>query len=420
MRFYISNYMNIYLEVKSMIDYPLAVFIDTNVIEGAKFDFGSNGTLAQLRSYCKDKKIDLYISDIAKREIENHLREKSNQVYNKINNAQKEVINDIRINSSIFEGGPLEDALRVIKRDEKIQIGELVLGKFREYLDETKATILESYGICAGLIIDAYFDSIPPFSTGKGKKNEFPDAIMIEKLKNTFDKENPVYIVTNDHGFKNAFKKNSGFIIVDSLKDIYAVLSKQEEAYEQIMLFMSKETTQKEISDYYVELIEEHDVFVDGRDIDSNGIENGHEYDETYIENISNFIIDEIYVNIDEIYVNKIGSEGYELSIECNVKIDINCYFDDYSGAIYDKEEGKYWFVRTQGVYEEHKPSFEITFLINPLEIDKGFKKAVMVSKMDVVLDEFSRINREYIDNETSEDDFYAEQMDVLEDRHRH
>ena len=43
----------------TMYKYPIALTIDTNVFDAAKYDFSENSTLQLLTKYVKDKKVQL-------------------------------------------------------------------------------------------------------------------------------------------------------------------------------------------------------------------------------------------------------------------------------------------------------------------------------------------------------------------------
>ena len=58
-----------------MYKYPIALTIDTNVFDAAKYDFSENSTLQLLTKYVKDKKVKVILSNIVVKEAEKHISE---------------------------------------------------------------------------------------------------------------------------------------------------------------------------------------------------------------------------------------------------------------------------------------------------------------------------------------------------------
>lgn len=56
-----------------MFKYPLAVTIDTNIFDAAKFDLCDTSTLKILENYVKSGKIKVVLSDIVVRESKRHI-----------------------------------------------------------------------------------------------------------------------------------------------------------------------------------------------------------------------------------------------------------------------------------------------------------------------------------------------------------
>lgn len=59
-----------------MFKYPLAVTIDTNVLDAAKYDLSENSALSLLSRYVQKGKIKVVLSDIVIRESKNILPNK--------------------------------------------------------------------------------------------------------------------------------------------------------------------------------------------------------------------------------------------------------------------------------------------------------------------------------------------------------
>ena len=63
-----------------MFKYPLAVTIDTNIFDAAKFDLCDTSTLKTLEKYVKNGKIKVVLSDIVVRESKRHIADQVKKI----------------------------------------------------------------------------------------------------------------------------------------------------------------------------------------------------------------------------------------------------------------------------------------------------------------------------------------------------
>ena len=72
----------------------------------------------------------------------------------------------------------------------------------------------------ADVIFTKYFNENAPFSSKGKKKSEFPDAFVIQSIKDfILKKKITIIIVSNDLDWKNSFKDSSNVIFKDTIKD---------------------------------------------------------------------------------------------------------------------------------------------------------------------------------------------------------
>jgi hypothetical protein len=164
------------------------------------------------------------------------------------------------------------------RKEEKEKVTNLIIKMFRDFLKDSGAMDLDNNGVNIDEILDNYFDSKPSFEAKQEKKYEFPDAIIISKLKNQFSKENPIHIISNDKGFKSAFNKADGFYLYSSMKEFFNSLNISSKFYNKIKKYLELEETHDEVCEFLKEKIEEG-IFVDGMDYDRKGITEGFDYD---------------------------------------------------------------------------------------------------------------------------------------------
>jgi rRNA-processing protein FCF1 len=397
----------IFLFKEGKMNYPLAVFIDTNIFISCKYDF-SNGHLDLLRKFVINDKISVYISNVVKREVEKHLSDDTRSAYNKFKAARKEALNQIA--SGVFKDNPMEHWYNLPKKSEVI---EATISKFNNYLDVIKVTILDNQGVVVDDILDAYFNETPPFEAREKKKNEFPDAFMISKLKIKFDEKKPIIVITEDKGFQQAFQSILGFNCLGSLGELYDFINRQDKIYDDITTYFSLLSVKEKISELIVREVEDDDIEIDGLDCDRKGYCEGFSYTETFIDKVSNVVVE--LSSIDDI-----DDESVTLSINCKLDIEATCLYEDYENAIWDSEDGVYLFVGTGQVEERHEPEFEVTLIISKNLVINNLPIEVDELSYYLSLDEYTRVAQDYIVQEDPREDAHAEMMEAMEEFYKH
>ena len=81
-------------EEKFMFKYPLAVTIDTNILDAAKYDLSDGSTLQLLKNYVDDGIIKLVLSDIVVRESKKHLAKQVKKVCGIARKLRTEVLQE--------------------------------------------------------------------------------------------------------------------------------------------------------------------------------------------------------------------------------------------------------------------------------------------------------------------------------------
>ena len=75
-----------------MFSYPINITIDTNIFDSCKYDLSENSTLRILGNYVKEGKVKIYLSNIVIREAKAHLKKQASDLYSKIRNNRKEIL----------------------------------------------------------------------------------------------------------------------------------------------------------------------------------------------------------------------------------------------------------------------------------------------------------------------------------------
>lgn len=121
-----------------MFKYPLAVTIDTNILDAAKYDLSDGSTLQLLKNYVDDGIIKVVLSDIVVRESKKHLAKQVKKVCGIARKLRTEVLQESTEHLVNYVG--LSRLLEISKgKDAIIQKSEEL---FDDFLSDINAKIL--------------------------------------------------------------------------------------------------------------------------------------------------------------------------------------------------------------------------------------------------------------------------------------
>ena len=370
-----------------MFKYPLAVTIDTNIFDAAKFDLCDTSTLKILENYVKSGKIKVVLSDIVVRESKRHIADQVKKICGIMRKARAAALEGST--EHLINTIGLGEILRIVtNKDELISKGEEM---FDDFLRTINAEILGADLIDVGLILGDYFGTKPPFENSEKKKSEFPDAFIAQQIRKRFGETEEVVIVSNDKGFIRACRESENHLFFNSLGELYNAISKEDAAYDETMAVIKE--LQLRISAAVNEYIKDNDnIDVHGLSYDKDGIESGYDYNEFYLHSISD-------VTFSVHSVDEISDNISIVTLSCKADISADCYYEDYANAPWDPEEKEYVFVDTIQMREEHKARFGCR-----IEIDRE-AKTFKVFPFIVALGGDSRSNRYEVEEHPGEDD---------------
>ena len=391
-----------------LLNYPISIFLDTNIFMGAKYDFSSKGIFSTLNKYICDGKIRLFISNIVENEVKKHINEETEKLCSIFKNARTEVFKK-------FSANILDDTSvsYLFKRLEKDALKSEMVLHFDKFIKESKVTVIDNSDVDCNQIIFDYFSGNLPFETKDSKKYEFPDAIMAAKLKILFNAENPIYIISNDSGFRNSFNNQKGFNTFESLKEVFNLINMETKIYEDINSFILNSDTHNLICALLTKELNNKDINVDGLDCDRKGVCEGYNYEEVYIDDISQ-------VDFDFSSVDDITEDTVSITLSCTASITATCSYLDESNSIWDSEEDEYIYAEWEKIEENHQPNFdcEVIFSINRESEDINFE--IKSVDFNISLDKWTRVSRCYIESEYPDEVAIAEGMEALEEYHKH
>ena len=370
-----------------MFKYPLAVTIDTNIFDAAKFNLGDASTLRILENYVRRGKIKVVLSDIVVRESKRHIAARVKEVCGIVNTARNSALKVY--NEHLISSIGMNEMFRIVESEDDIIAKEEKV--FDDFLCAIDAEILGTDLIDINSVLSDYFGAKPPFEESGKKKSEFPDAFIAQQIRNRFGETETVIIVSNDKGFIRACQESENHLFFSSLGKLYNAISKEDAAYDETMTVIKD--LQLRISAAVKEYIKDNEnIDVHGLSYDKDGIESGYDYNEFYLHGISD-------VTFSVHSVDEISDNISIVTLSCKADISADCYYEDYANAPWDPEEKEYVFVDTIKMREEHKARFGCR-----IEIDRA-EKTFKVFPFTVILGGNSRRNRYEVEEHPVEDD---------------
>ena len=370
-----------------MFKYPLAVTIDTNIFDAAKFNLGDASTLRILENYVRRGKIKVVLSDIVVRESKRHIAARVKEVCGIVNTARNSALKVY--NEHLISSIGMNEMFRIVESEDDIIAKEEKV--FDDFLCAIDAEILGTDLIDINSVLSDYFGAKPPFEESGKKKSEFPDAFIAQQIRNRFGETETVIIVSNDKGFIRACQESENCLFFNSLGALYNAISKEDAAYDDTIAVIKE--LQLRISAAVKEYIKDNEnIDVNGLSYDKDGIESGYDYNEFYLHGISD-------VTFSVHSVDEISDNISIVTLSCKADISADCYYEDYANAPWDPEEKEYVFVDTIKMREEHKARFGCR-----IEIDRA-EKTFKVFPFTVILGGDSRRNRYEVEEHPVEDD---------------
>ena len=370
-----------------MFKYPLAVTIDTNIFDAAKFNLGDASTLRILENYVRRGKIKVVLSDIVVRESKRHIADQVKKICGIMRKARAAALKVY--NEHLISSIGMNEMFRIVESEDDIIAKEEKV--FDDFLCAIDAEILGTDLIDINSVLSDYFGAKPPFEESGKKKSEFPDAFIAQQIRNRFGETETVIIVSNDKGFIRACQESENCLFFNSLGALYNAISKEDAAYDDTIAVIKE--LQLRISAAVNEYIKDNEnIDVNGLSYDKDGIESGYDYNEFYLHGISD-------VTFSVHSVDEISDNISIVTLSCKADIFADCYYEDYANAPWDPEEKEYVFVDTIKMREEHKARFGCR-----IEIDRA-EKTFKVFPFTVILGGDSRRNRYEVEEHPVEDD---------------
>lgn len=350
-------------------NYPINVFIDTNYFIGIKFEF-DKGELKSLIEHCESERINLFTSEIVISEVEKHIK-------TDIGLALSNIRNEIKRNGRLLSIKNKKEYSFLFQDIRKIGIVDSVLKDFESFRTATNCQMIEISDVNPIVIFEKYFGKQAPFGSGD-KKAEFPDAFMIEAIKNR-KFEGEVIIISNDNDWKKSFECTD-VKVVDGINHLITKINKDvfAEKFDATMSFISepkfKEQVMKDMSDEIYNLSVDVEKIVDTIEILNVNVK-AHKFESA----------------------DYIDSDTVEMTFLVNADITIEYTYFDEENSVYDTVDHEYVYQHTAEVTEIHGVGLEMTVILDinddlkNLELDFN---TVELNEDSFVFDDDSLIER--------------------------
>ena len=288
---------------------PTTIFIDTSILDGQNYNF-SSAAMSALLEITKNKKITLLIPDPTLREVQHHIKERSEDVIKVLKDAERKAPFLKKL-----DGWP-------IKQDLLYRIQRIAKEEWQRFQKHFNVIILGYDAVKLEEIMNWYNWQRAPFGKGK-KRKEFPDAIAISVISLYAQKNNvSVAVVSNDKDFEKACTFYNKLLYFPSLPAITEALLSPDKHVEEIKKLLESDPS------LIVERVKE--------DFSSLGFYHVEDY-EADIEDVE---VDE--VSITDVKVVHIGENEVTLAFDASVDYSAHVRMDDHSTASIDSSENFY------------------------------------------------------------------------------
>lgn len=169
------------------------VLIDTEVFRSHGFDF-ARPEFIRLQQLVDDEKLRVLTTRVIDGEVRRQMTQESVDAQQAIRRVLKD--------HSVLRHSDKVPFHSLVAKDAITDLTAIRLKHWTDWLKACKVEVISANDIDVDPIIDAYFQTEPPFGSG-GKKAEFPDAITLAAaVRWATDKGEDLFVISNDGDFE--------------------------------------------------------------------------------------------------------------------------------------------------------------------------------------------------------------------------
>lgn len=382
-----------------------AVIIDTSAYMNEQSDFiGLNSAiLPSLFQLLEKRNITLLAHEILNKEIIKNIHE--SELINKLSYL-KETIKKYKTVLPLID----LSVENITKKIDSLSLEKQLIDAYQGFYK--RATLLPYPS--SEKIFSQYFAATPPFAESGNKKSEFPDAFVIESLKqyqeaNTTSK---ILVISCDPDWQKSFKGIPNISLVQTISDGIKIIQKSEalksqkceEIFELIKDSLGKEIVAQ--TEYECFELNNFNYFDEEGDFEVVSVE---------VTDVSDIITP-----------LKITENSILIRTTATLKVSGRSRVLNENESYWDKEDGKYLFVKYNDIsFENGESEVECEISIEydseaPFDPDEPISDAWVDSvRLNVKFNIEVDVDDDDIIVSDPEQDAFGDMMDALEDYHR-
>lgn len=287
------------------------VFVDSELFVRSRFDLES-GRLKRLADLAKAGRVRIVLPAITRSELSKKLRDSVSEAFS--------ALQSLRSRGRVLRLAENLDCGAIFEPIDREAVTAELEARLENYFAEVKALLVEPPSGGTQRVLDRYFDGLPPFGQSR-KKHEFPDAFALDALGEWCrEEEVRVYLISGDPDLVGACTPESPFLHLEHLEDLFDLIQAHDERIE-ALIAASNDAIVEQIAESFANsgfYLEEEDGDVGSIEVRS--------------------------VEITEVRIQEIVEQMVFFETSATIVFVVGFTYNDYSTAIYDSEDKRYYF----------------------------------------------------------------------------
>jgi predicted nucleic acid-binding protein len=311
------------------------IFIDTSVFIEHNYAYG--GTVFEnIVRLSKSKQVKVYLTDITIQEIVSHIAFDVSKAYQ----ASEKFRREARILRNLTESD-YTGLFREIDANAAIAVLKSQLDSF---LKNANVEIIQTSKVSVKAVFEKYFDKKAPFGDGK-KKNEFPDAFVLEALEGWCKTHGEkMYVASGDSDLRNYCSDSANLTALEKLAEFIGLVELHDETLASAVSGLL-ERNKDAVENAIIQQFENLGFWISDQDGDVNKVT------VLSVEVLNHLIL-------------KVDQNRADVQVVAKVLFSADLSYDDMDTAHYDSEDKVLIPWRTINKVVEQETEIEVTLHI--------------------------------------------------------